>query len=151
MNCQNLTVTDASSDDLPEILELLARVELPPDGVAENVASFLVAREDSQLIATIGLERLGNTALLRSAAVAPDYQGCGVGSQLTEQLLKRARNDGIERVVLLTSTARDFFARRFGFCETSRAEFDAELRESSEWNLPLCSSAVCMSLELKSR
>jgi len=151
MNCESLTITAASSDDLPEILELLARVELPHDGVAENVGTFLVARDESRLIATIGLERLGNIALLRSAAVAPEFQGCGVGSQLTEQLLKRATNDGVERVVLLTSTAREFFARRFGFSEASRAEFDVELKQSSEWNLPRCSSAVCMSLELKPR
>ena len=152
MNCENLSITDASSDDLREILELLSQVQLPHDGVAENVRTFLVARdESSRLIATIGLERHGNTALLRSAAVASEYQGCGVGSRLTEQLLQRATNEGVERVVLLTSTASEFFARRFGFCETSRTDFDTELAASSEWNLPRCSTAVCMSLELKDR
>jgi amino-acid N-acetyltransferase len=150
MNCENITITDASSEDLSDILDLLSKVQLPHDGVAQNVSAFLVARdESSRLIATIGLERHGNTALLRSAAVAPEYQGCGVGSRLTEHLLRRATNDGVERVVLLTSTASEFFARRFGFCETSRNIFDAELAESSEWNLPRCSSAVCMSLDLR--
>jgi amino-acid N-acetyltransferase len=152
MNCENITVTEASSKDLSEILNLLFQVELPHDGVAENVNAFVIARdESSHIIATIGMERHGNTALLRSAAVAPAYQGCGIGSRLTEQLLHRATNDGVERVVLLTSTAREFFARRFGFCETSRTNFDTELAESSEWNLPRCSSAVCMSLDLKGR
>lgn len=152
MNCENLSITDASSDDLREILALLSQVQLPPDGVAENIRTFLVARDkSSRLIATIGLERHGNTALLRSAAVAPEYQGCGIGSRLTEQLLQRATNDGVERVVLLTSTASEFFSRRFGFCETSRTNFDSELATSSEWNLPRCSTAVCMSLELKDR
>lgn len=150
MNCENITVTEASLDDLSDILELLANVDLPHNGVAENVNAFLVARdESSRPIATIGLERHGNTALLRSAAVAPDYQGCGVGSLLTERLLERATNDGVERVVLLTTTAREFFAKRFGFCETSRSEYEQELAESSEWNLPRCSSAVCMSLDLR--
>lgn len=149
MNCENITITDASHDDLRDILDLLSQVQLPHDGVAENVGGFLVARdESSRLIATIGLERHGNTALLRSAAVAPEYQGCGIGSRLTETLLERAKNDGVERVVLLTSTASEFFARRFGFCEASRAVFDKELAGSSEWNLPRCSSAVCMSLDL---
>lgn len=149
MNCENITITDASLDDLSDILELLANVELPHNGVAENVDAFLVARdESSRPIATIGLERHGNTALLRSAAVAPEYQGCGIGSLLTERLLQRATNDGVERVVLLTTTAREFFAKRFGFCETSRSNYDQELAESSEWNLPRCSSAVCMSLDL---
>ena len=149
MNCENITIIDASPDDLRDILDLLSQVQLPHDGVAENVSEFLVARdESSRLIATIGLERHGNTALLRSAAVAPEYQGCGIGSRLTENLLELAKNDGVERVVLLTSTASEFFARRFGFCEASRTVFDEELAGSSEWNLPRCSSAVCMSLDL---
>ena len=149
MNCENIAITDASSDDLRDILDLLSQVQLPHDGVAENVGAFLVARdESSRLIATIGLERHGNTALLRSAAVVPAYQGCGIGSRITENLLGRATKDGVERVVLLTSTANEFFAQRFGFCETSRTVFDKELAGSSEWNLPRCSSAVCMSLDL---
>ena len=149
MNCESITITEASSDDSREILDLLSQVQLPHDGVTENISHFLVARdESSRLIATIGLERHGNIALLRSAAVAPEYQGCGIGSRLTENLLERATKNGVERVVLLTSTASEFFARRFGFCETSRTNFDKELAGSSEWNLPRCSSAVCMSLDL---
>jgi amino-acid N-acetyltransferase len=150
MNFERITITNASSDDLSEILDLLSQVELPHDGVAENVGAFLVARdESSRLIATIGLERHGNTGLLRSAAVAPNHQGTGVGSRLTERLLQHAKQDGVETVVLLTSTAQDFFGRRFGFCETSRTVYDKELAESSEWNLPRCSSAICMSLDLR--
>lgn len=150
LNCENIDIKTASSEDLPEILNLLSQVQLPHDGVTENVRGFFVARDDSsRLIATIGLERHGNTALLRSAAVAPQYQGCGIGSQLTRHLLERASDDGVERVVLLTSTASEFFARNFGFCETSRTVFDKELAQSAEWNLPCCTSAVCMSLELK--
>ena len=148
MNCENIAITNASADDLQAILDLLSQVQLPHDGVVENLSDFLVARDESRLIATIGIERHGNTALLRSAAVAPEYQGCGIGSRLTENLLQRATNNGMERVVLLTTTASDFFARRFGFCETSRTAFDKDLAASSEWNLPRCSSAVCMSLDL---
>ena len=149
MNCENIAITNASADDLQAILDLLSQVQLPHDGVAENLSDFLVARDESRLIATIGIERHGNTALLRSAAVAPEYQGCGIGSRLTENLLQRATNNGMERVVLLTTTASDFFARRFGFCETSRTAFDKDLAASPEWNLPRCSSAVCMSLDLR--
>lgn len=150
MNCENITITDASRDDLRDVLDLLSLVQLPHDGVAENVAGFLVARdESSRLVATIGMERHGITGLLRSAAVAPEYQGCGIGSRLTENLLERATKNGVERVVLLTSTASEFFAQRFGFCETSRTVFDNALAASTEWNLPRCSSAVCMSLNLR--
>lgn len=150
MNCENIAITNASADDLQAILDLLAQVQLPHDGVAENLSGFFVARDEtSRIIATIGLERHGDTALLRSAAVAPEYQGCGIGSRLTERLLERSTDIGMERIVLLTSTASEFFARRFGFCETSRTAFDKDLAASSEWNLPRCSSAVCMSLDLQ--
>jgi len=150
MKCEDVSITNASTNDLAEILNLLSEVQLPHDGVAENVANFFLARDASaRLVATIGFERHGNTALLRSAAVAPQYQGCGIGSQLTRHLLERATSEGVERVVLLTTTASGFFARHFGFCETPRTAFANELAASSEWNLPRCSSAVCMSLSLK--
>ena len=152
MDCEGIRISTATSDDLRDILDLLTEVKLPHDGVAENVSAFLVARDmESRLVGTIGLERHGNTALLRSAADAPEYQKAGVGSRLTEHLLQRATSEGVERVVLLTTTASEFFARRFGFCETSRDVFEEQLAGSSEWNLPRCSSAVCMSLDLNGR
>ena len=149
--CENVSIANATFDDVEEILALLSRVDLPPDGVAENVEGFLLARDNtSQLVATIGLERHGNVGLLRSAAVTPEFQRSGIGSLLTKHLLERAAKEGVERVVLLTTTARDFFASRFGFSETPRNAFDEALASSSEWNLPRCSSAVCMSLNLGS-
>lgn len=150
MNCENITISDASSDDLTDVLALLTDVQLPHDGVVDHISRFFIARdESSRIVATIGLERHGNIALLRSAAVAPQYQHCGLGSRLTTHLLEQATNEGIERVVLLTTTAKDFFERRFGFCETSRASYETDLADSTEWNLPRCSTAVCMSLDLK--
>ena len=152
MNCEGVQISPASSDDLRDILDLLSEVQLPHDGVAENVGGFLVARnEQSRLVGTIGLERYGNTALLRSAAVAPECQKTGLGSRLTEDLLARATNEGVEKVVLLTTTASQFFARRFGFSGITRETYDEPLAGSAEWKLPRCSSAVCMSLDLNSR
>ena len=152
MNCESVEISPASSDDLRDILDLLSEVQLPHDGVAENVGGFLVARNEGlRLVGTIGLERYGNTGLLRSAAVAPEYQKSGLGSRLTEDLLARAKSEGVEKVVLLTATASEFFARRFGFCGTTRKTYDERLAGSAEWKLPRCSSAVCMSLDLNSR
>lgn len=152
MNAQAMTVSVASPADLEDILALLAAVNLPHEGVAEHLGGFLVARDpQGRLVGAVGLERHGDTGLLRSAAVAPDVQHSGLGSCLTAALLERARRGGIEKVVLLTATARDFFARRFGFSEAERADFDGRLAASPEWNLPRCSSAVCMSLYLKGR
>jgi N-acetylglutamate synthase-like GNAT family acetyltransferase len=114
------------------------------------LGGFLVARDgEGRLTGMIGLERHGSVALLRSAAVAPSLQRSGLGSCLTSALLRSAEGNGVEKVVLLTTEARDFFARRFGFVEADRAEFDAQLSGSPEWRLPRCSTAVCMAMDVK--
>lgn len=146
----DMNVSDASPSDLDDILTLLTAVNLPHEGVAEHLSGFLIVRDgEGRLLGTVGLERYGSTGLLRSAAVAPDIQHSGVGTCLTATLLERAAMDGVEKVVLLTATARDFFAHRFGFSEASRSDYDEQLSASAEWRLPRCSSAVCMSLALK--
>lgn len=150
MTCEGVSINPAAPGDLGDILALLTAVELPHEGVAEHLGGFLVARDAAgQLAGAVGLERHGTVGLLRSAAVAPGLQRTGLGSCLTSALLRRAEGDGVEKVVLLTTTARDFFARRFGFAEAVRSEFDSQLSGSPEWGLPRCSSAVCMSLDLK--
>ncbi len=150
MSCEGVSINPAAPGDLGDILALLSAVDLPHEGVAEHLGGFLVARDnEGRLAGVIGLERHGSTGLLRSAAVAPGLQRAGLGSCLTTALLRGAEAEGIEKVVLLTTTARDFFARRFGFSEADRAEFDAQLSGSPEWGLPRCSTAVCMALDLR--
>jgi amino-acid N-acetyltransferase len=150
MVCESVQISNASPPELGEILALLSAVDLPHEGVAEHLAGFLVARDgEGRLLGTVGLERHGSTGLLRSAAVVAELQHSGVGSCLTAALLKRATEAGVEKVVLLTSTARDFFARRFGFSEAALSDYEEQLTASPEWKLPRCSSAVCLSLDLK--
>lgn len=149
-NNLDMSITGASPSDLDDILTLLTAVNLPHEGVAEHLSGFLVARDgERRLLGTVGLERYGQVGLLRSAAVSPDVQHSGLGSSLMTALLESAANEGVEKVVLLTTTARDFFARRFGFSEAARFDYDGQLSASAEWCLPRCSSAVCMTLDLK--
>jgi amino-acid N-acetyltransferase len=140
----SVTIAKASYADLQEILALLAAVQLPQDGVAEHLDGFLIARDGHRLVGCAGLERYRELGLLRSVAVSPDHQQGGLGTRLTAALLDEAANSGVEEVVLLTTTARDFFALRFGFAEVERAAYDERLVESPEWRLPRCASAVCM-------
>ena len=152
MSCEGIKISPASAEGSGEILALLSEVDLPHEGVTEHLGGFLVARDPGgRLVGTVGLERHGQVGLLRSAAVAADFQRSGLGTCLTAALLERAGKDGVEKVVLLTTTAREFFAGRFGFSEAPRADFDGQLAGSREWELPRCSSAVCMSLDLKAQ
>ncbi|MGH9847124.1 MAG: GNAT family N-acetyltransferase, partial [Blastocatellia bacterium] len=98
----------------------------------------------------VGQERYGDVALLRSLVVSPGEQRGGIGRALTARLLEEARGRGIREIVLLTTTARDFFTRHFRFEVVERNRFDTAFANSPEWHLPRCSSAVCMHLRLDS-
>jgi amino-acid N-acetyltransferase len=144
-----LTINSAAPSDLADILALLAAVELPTDGVAAQLAGFLVARDAAgRLVGCVGLERYRDVGLLRSLAVAPESQRTGLGSRLVAALIERASAAGVREVTLLTTTARDFFARRFGFTETRRAVYESRLAASPEWRLQTCASAAFMRLPL---
>ena len=65
-------IARARPEDLQPTLALLDGASLPRDGVAEHFETFLVARAGGQIVGTIGLERYGESALLRSLAVAPN-------------------------------------------------------------------------------
>ncbi|HRH41690.1 MAG TPA: GNAT family N-acetyltransferase [Pyrinomonadaceae bacterium] len=81
-------------------------------------------------------------------AVAPDLQKSGLGSKIVSAVIERSKATGIKEIVLLTTTARDLFARRFQFVETTRDEYNQTLKDSPEWTFPRCSSAVIMKLPL---
>jgi N-acetylglutamate synthase-like GNAT family acetyltransferase len=145
----DVRISRAARADLPELLALLAAVGLPVEGVEEYLDGFVVARDaEGRVVGGIGLERHGSVGLLRSAAVAPGAQGTGLGLRLTAKLLEGARAEGVEEVVLLTTTAGDFFGRKFGFELAGREAYAQTLAPSPEWNLPRCSSAVLMRLRL---
>ena len=143
-----VTISLAAASELDEVLALLDNVNLPTEGIAEHFGGFLVARIGDRLVGCVGQERYGDVALLRSLAVSPELQGSGLGKALTARLLDEALSAGVSEVVLLTTTAKEFFARQFGFAETARSKFDSALADSMEWRLPRCSSAACMSLRL---
>jgi amino-acid N-acetyltransferase len=145
MTSPSITTQRATAADLDELLALLDSAGLPGEGVAEFLGGFLVARDASgRLVGCAGAERYGDVALLRSAAVAPDLQRSGLGSRLVRALIERERGEGVREVALLTTTARDFFARKFGFAEAARADYEDRLAASPEWRLPRCSSAAFM-------
>jgi amino-acid N-acetyltransferase len=141
-------ITRAGAEDLGAALALLGRVSLPTEGVAEHFGHFFVARDEGALVGCVGMEHYGESALLRSLAVAPEAQRGGLGRELTARLLAEARARGVRDVVLLT-TAADFFIRHFSFAPAERAAFDAAFAASPEWRLPRCSSAACLRLRLQ--
>ncbi|MCP5248884.1 MAG: GNAT family N-acetyltransferase [Candidatus Accumulibacter sp.] len=133
-----------AADELPQVLALLDACALPvADLTPAHLPGFLSCRSGSRLIAVAGLERCGEVALLRSLAVAASHRQRGLASQLVDTLERRARADCLPQIFLLTTTARDFFARR-GFQPLARPAVPQAIAETGEF-LGLCpASAVCM-------
>jgi N-acetylglutamate synthase-like GNAT family acetyltransferase len=143
----DIAIGRAHPDELSAVLALLAEASLPTEEVAEHFADFLVARAEGKVVGSVGIERYGPSALLRSLAVVPEYRGHGLGTALTERALDDARQQGVQRVFLLTTTAADFFPG-FGFKRIHREEADSAVQDSMEFRTACCASAVCMRLDL---
>lgn len=137
----------ASHTDLAEVLSLLEHSRLPKAGVAENIQNFILALEQEKLVGCAGLEIYGDAGLLRSVAIAPQYQRQGLGLRLTQGILDLAEHHHLTSVSLLTETAKDYFPR-FGFVEVSRQALPESLKDSAEFKGACPDSATAMMLTL---
>ncbi len=131
--------------DLSAALDLLRRSELAQHDVAERWGHYFVVREDDgRVVAVAGLEVHGEHGLLRSVAVDPDYRGQGLAALLVTAALERARLLELHEVYLLTTTARDYFARH-GFTVRQREQAPSAIRESWEFRSGCPATAAVMS------
>jgi len=139
-----LRAEPARPHDLRGALDLLGRSELTEQDVAERWGHYFVVREDDgRVVGVAGLELHGEDGLLRSVAVDPDYRGQGIAASLVAAAMERAKKVSLRAVYLLTTTARDYFARR-GFADCPREEAPAGIRESWEYRSGCPSTAAFM-------
>lgn len=134
----------ATLPDKPAIEQLLAAENLPTDDLNDALLSgFFVAREGTSLCGTVAIEKLGSAVLLRSLAVKPECRGRGLGQQLVARAETAARDSGVDGIYLLTTTARDFFAR-LGYRVATREEAPPAIAGSTEFRSLCPASAVFM-------
>jgi amino-acid N-acetyltransferase len=138
-----MTIERARTSDLPDVIDLLERHQLPLDDVREHIETMVVARHDERVVGVAAAELYADGALLRSLAVDPTVQGSGIGHQLTEAVLHIARELGVDAVFLLTTTAEKFFPR-FGFEQVTRSDVPATVQTSVEFQSACPASAVVM-------
>jgi len=140
----SLRAEPARPHDVEEALDLLRRADLPGKDVAEQFGHYFVVHEDDgRVVGVAGLEPHGEDGLLRSVAVNSDYRRQGLGASLVEAALERAAQLDLGAVFLLTTDARDYFARQ-GFTECPRDEAPAAIRKSWEFETGCPSTAVFM-------
>ncbi len=135
---------------LSNLRQLLGENNLPLEGLQESIKDAFVATQNGFVIGAITMEKYGDAGLLRSFVVANGWRGRGLGKALGGVLLKHATTIGIHEVYLLTNTIKDM-AAHFGFQIIQREDVPAAVRESVEFRLQQCETAVAMKLELPSR
>ncbi len=145
----NVQIREAQPDNLLAVLQLLETVDLPTEGVKEHFFSFLVGLKTSadspdsaQVIACVGLELYIPSALLRSLAIHPSYQGKGLGKKMVEAASTLAKKNNVRQLFLLTDSAVDFFYK-LGFTNINRNLVPQGVRQSIEFT-KLCPTAPCL-------
>ncbi len=130
----------ASAADEVDIKRLLEASGLPTADVTPRLLEhFLVLREGTSLVAVAGLEPAGDNALLRSLAVADSLRGGGIGRQMVSAAEALAREHGIQKLYLLTTTAYHYFTA-LGYQHTPRIGAPAEIRATPQF-ASLCPSS----------
>ncbi|MBX3162190.1 MAG: UDP-N-acetylmuramate--L-alanine ligase [Deltaproteobacteria bacterium] len=112
----------AQRADMPAVRAVLASVNLEDEPARDDqFPCFFVLRNERGTSGTVCLEVIGDDAILRALAVHPDFRGAGYGWMLADMAVNQARWRGVRRIYLVTETASDFFAAKFGFRVVDRS------------------------------
>jgi amino-acid N-acetyltransferase len=116
------------------VKQLLSESGLPIEDItAHHLDHFFGCGSGLELEGLVGLELYGDVALLRSLAVASSRRGSGVGSGLVVHAEHHARDQGVQSLYLLTTTAEQFFLRR-GYARIPRENAPAAIKSTSEFS-----------------
>lgn len=143
----SLEIRPATDADWSAVAALLEACHLPQAGAHAHLAHFLVAMDGAHCVGVAGLEPYGQAALLRSVATAEPVRGRGIAAALVSRLIAQARQQGIHTLVLLTTTAAEYFPRH-GFVRIARQDTPVSVRQSAEFTGACPVSATVMQCEL---
>jgi len=109
-----------------------------------SLAELVRPRVRPEIVGSIGMELYGQSALLRSMAVASDHRSKGIAKALINELMAYAKEKRVSDMFLITNTAEQYF-QRVGFKKIPREEVKEVVLQSKEFN-GLCpaSSAIMM-------
>ncbi|MGE3457927.1 MAG: GNAT family N-acetyltransferase, partial [Kofleriaceae bacterium] len=138
----------AKRSDMPAVRELLANMELEEPARDEQAGSFFVLRNEKGSVGCVALEVLGDDAILRALAVDAEFRGAGYGWMLADMAVSQARYRGVRRIYLLTASASDFFAAKFGFRVVDRSTLSKQVAASETFVRGTSAKLVAMRLDL---
>jgi GNAT superfamily N-acetyltransferase len=119
-------------------VEALGSAGLPTDDLTSEPIRYFTA--DDMAWGGFGV---GPDALIRSVVVLPQARSRGFGVLLTEALVRQAREAGVERLWLLTTSAALFF-ERLGWVSVDRADAPEAITRSRQFSGVCPASATLM-------
>ena len=123
----------SSGPPLSAAVALLTAARLPTEDLTErHRGHFFYSGPASHPDGLVGLELLGDVALLRSLVVADGRRGTGMGSELLAHAEREARARGVKRLYLLTTTAEAFFGKR-GYAPAARDAAPEAIKATREF------------------
>ncbi|MFN3986263.1 MAG: arsenic resistance N-acetyltransferase ArsN2 [Rhodocyclaceae bacterium] len=121
------------ASDRAALRTCLQAAGLPVDDLdAQDMRLFLAYREHGRVLGCVGLEAHGRHGLLRSLAVADPLRGRGIGKALVAAAETLARDNGIDMLHLLTTTATRFFSP-LGYAPAVRDQAPAAIAASAQF------------------
>ena len=134
--------------DLERVKALLAAAQLPVEDLTPaHCRDFFFTGSPAAPTGLVGLEILGDVALLRSLVVTPTGRNAGAGTALVRHAEDHARTHGVRGLYLLTTTAEAFFAKR-GYQRAPRETAPAAIKSTREFSGICPTSSAFMSKQL---
>jgi len=131
-----------------DVLRLaLEAASLPSDDLMEPDRAFFLLSDDAGPIGFIGLEGSGTDRLLRSLVVLPSRRRKGHGGLLVAHAEAFARQDGTERLHLLTTTIEPIFRSR-GYFPADRTTAPDVISSTAQFALLCPATAAYLVKEL---
>jgi len=136
------------AEDLPALKALLDACGLPSSDLTEaHLKHFIILAQAGRVAGSVGIEVHGTDALLRSLAIETMLRGEGYGQRLLELMEERARDEGVQRLFLLTDSAADFFSHQ-GYEPVARESVPESIRSTAQFAGLCPASAMCLSKSL---
>ncbi len=134
-----LTTTPIDGSGLGHLAGVLGDAGLPVADLAKPGRVFFRFDADGP-VGYGGLEGDGPDRLLRSVVVLAGRRGGGIGRALVAGIEQEARDLGVRRLHLLTTTAAPFF-RALGYSDADRASAPSAVAASREFT-SLCPASA---------
>lgn len=111
------TLREANQVDEPALSQLLRAHDLRTEGVLHSGTRYWVAEDGGRIVGAIGVEFGETSVLLRSAIIAPEWRGQGLGQALVQTALDCARRSRARFAYCFSTDAGGYWtARGFEVC-----------------------------------